>query len=178
MRPQTFKYRFLLVLVVQNKKEYYRQWKEKNKEHVREYGRIYRKKWRAKNNAHVRQWEHKWRQKHREEIHQQRKERRTRRREAALQKLALVRGRKIECMIDLTPDACFFDVTLMGLPCAGPIQIDHINGGGRKERKRIGTDYDGLLKLILSGEYDLKNLRLLCQLHNLLYRGPDERRTQ
>jgi len=72
------------------------------------------------------------------------------------------------CRLDLTPGAETFGLALSSVPCAGPLQIDHVSGGGREEKHR-GT---GLYRKILRGEKPTDGLRLLCWVHNQLYRAP------
>ncbi len=61
------------------------------------------------------------------------------------------------CRIDLTPDT-----PVSHLPCVGALEIDHLNGNGRREL--IGTN---LVHHIVKGQRKLGDLRLLCQVHQL-----------
>ena len=83
--------------------------------------------------------------------------------------LATYWHRSRECMFDLTPNATVFGKRLSEFPCSGPLEIDHINGGGRSELSRIGSR--GLRKNIVNGKRTLSDLRLLCFVHNRLYRS-------
>lgn len=65
---------------------------------------------------------------------------------------------KPKCQIGLTPN-----VPTSDLPCLGQLQIDHINGGGGKERRRFGMVH----LRINAGKRKLDDLRILCQLHQL-----------
>jgi hypothetical protein len=60
------------------------------------------------------------------------------------------------CRADLSPR--LFDV-----PCRGALQIDHINGGGRKEHR--GKRVRG----VINGQRGLDDLRILCELHQWYY---------
>ena len=46
------------------------------------------------------------------------------------------------------------------------LEINHINGGGHKERKIHGGS--GLMRLIISGKRNIKDLNLLCRPCNLV----------
>jgi len=60
---------------------------------------------------------------------------------------------------------CRADVTLelLDTPCRGDFQIDHINGGGRKET------HDARVRGVLDGTRELGDLRVLCELHQARY---------
>ena len=66
----------------------------------------------------------------------------------------------LQCQIALTPNTPVSD-----LPCRGSLQIDHLNGNGRKERLARGTESRYLD--IVKGRTPLRSLRILCQLHQL-----------
>ena len=55
---------------------------------------------------------------------------------------------------------------LRNCPCYGPLQIDHMNGGGSKERQ-----HGAFVNSIVTGERSLLDLRILCLLHQLWNRG-------
>jgi hypothetical protein len=95
--------------------------------------------------------------KEKRELHRQR-------RMEALSKIAARWNRPVECMIDLTPHAKTWDVFLSTIPHAGPMEIDHLNGGGRHE----GLGGAGIIYAVLSGRRSLNDLRILCALHNRL----------
>lgn len=61
------------------------------------------------------------------------------------------------CRSDLTPE-------LSAVPCAGALQVDHINGGGRKEGA-AGTR----TRHVINGTRPLDDLRLLCEQHQASY---------
>lgn len=85
----------------------------------------------------------------------------------ARSKIAAFWNRPEECMLDLTPKATLYGVRLDTFPCAGPLEIDHMGGGGTREHhngRRL------LFRKILSGRRDINDLRLLCFVHNRLYR--------
>jgi len=80
--------------------------------------------------------------------------------------------RQMKCMIDLTSDATAFGVELIKIPCGGPLEIDHINGkevGGTRERGAV------FYRRVAQGERTPEDLRLLCRIHNMLYRRSDEK---
>lgn len=57
-------------------------------------------------------------------------------------------------------------------PCYGKLEIDHMNGGGSAECRyrgpgRFTTGGKNFLQAIFTGERQLDDLRLLCQLHQL-----------
>lgn len=85
----------------------------------------------------------------------------------AMRTIANFRGREeICCMIDLTPEAtCFGAFKLIDVPCAGPLEIDHILGAERGDRGRK------LYYAIVDGKRILDALRVLCWVHNRLYRA-------
>ena len=68
------------------------------------------------------------------------------------------------CRIDITPNTLVSD-----LPCRGKLTIDHMNGGGRRERQGKGMYRDTVIfyRAINSGKRAVEDLRLLCQLHQL-----------
>src|SRR5438034_226228 len=79
------------------------------------------------------------------------------RRKAILQ-LANFWSRPIECMKDITP------IPLnAATPCEGPIQIDHIHGGGRKDWAKNSWR---VYRDIARGVRNLTDYRLLCRHHN------------
>lgn len=58
------------------------------------------------------------------------------------------------CRADLTPG-------LLDAPCAGALQIDHINGGGGREQKGTGRTWK-----VVHGKRRVDDLRILCELHH------------
>ncbi len=70
----------------------------------------------------------------------------------ALAMIAEARGRPVECMPELAPRK--------KNPCRGPLQVDHIYGGGR-----FDAGYK-LYKAIVNGKRDLSYFRVLCRRHN------------
>ena len=80
-------------------------------------------------------------------------------REEVLKKIAESKGDAVpRCRIDLTPGTPVSD-----FPCVGKLQIDHMNGGGRKETHSGSNFY----RAVRRGDRNLRDLRLLCQLHQL-----------
>ena len=61
------------------------------------------------------------------------------------------------CRSDLTPG-------LSVISCFGALQIDHINGGGRKELMARNRSH-----AVINGTRALDDLRILCELHQACY---------
>src|SRR3990167_5167096 len=61
------------------------------------------------------------------------------------------------CRADLTPG-------LLEIPCKGRLQIDHINGGGKKEGQPSYRTQG-----VINGTRELDDLRILCERHNFEY---------
>ncbi len=76
----------------------------------------------------------------------------TRLREDALREIAQFHGREVDCMPDLKPKK-------LG-KCDGPLEIDHVFGGGKRD---AGAK---TYRAIVNGERDLDYFRILCRKHN------------
>ena len=63
------------------------------------------------------------------------------------------------CRSDTLPDGH----PLRSFPCYGPLQIDHINGGGDREQRRKGATR----QRVAIGRRGVHDLRILCILHQL-----------
>lgn len=131
---------------------YQRQWYQRNKERLDVKQRSYRQE----NKEKIAAYHRNYRIKNREAfIEKQRKDHRE-----AAKIVARSRGDEVpRCRIDLTPDT-----PVSGLPCSGRLQIDHMNGRGYPE---TGLNPRKFYKQIVTGERNLSDLRLVCQLHQL-----------
>ena len=67
--------------------------------------------------------------------------------------------RPLECMYDITPG-------LEEIPCLGPLQIDHINGGGRADYRTHGIS---VYRDIAHEKRSFDDFRILCALHNFAW---------
>lgn len=128
---------------------------ETHKEAAMESMRRYRKSHPEK----MRKWAKTYRDRYPDKVRAYREKRNAEWKRAAYLKIAEHWGDlEPRCRIDLTPNTPVSD-----LPCRGDLEIDHINGGGRKER-RSGVL---LYKDIAIGRRESDDLRVLCELHQL-----------
>ena len=129
----------------EERKEWYKEYYQRNKEKYAERGRIYYQENKEKKNNQSK----KWRKNHPEQI---RYARRKRTHEKRIELLSLLGGKCVVCgEIDWR--------------C---LQIDHVNGGGRKEIFEIANGYlyyTRVKQQILEGS---KNYQLLCANHNMI----------
>jgi len=66
---------------------------------------------------------------------------------------------------------CRFDTLpkehpLLTFPCYGPLEIDHMNGGGNRDKIRNGGKGNRFFQSIVK-THTTNGLRILCQLHQL-----------
>lgn len=121
----------------EQKAEYQKEWRKKNKERIREYS----KKYYDKNAEHLRQYSRDYMLTNADVKAITKREARKKKRLEAITKLG---GKCVHCGYDVDSRA---------------LQIDHINGGGVKEMKEIGTM--GILNEVLK-EGSEKKYQLLC----------------
>ncbi len=137
---------------------------EKNKERMRvKYG-PYRKAYREKNRKRIRAYQKAYGEKNSERIRVYQRAYNKRMQDTTQAMIAAYHNRSLECMLDLTPRAQTYGLVLQTVSCAGPLEIDHINGGGSR-------DSLSLWRRIVHGQRQLDDLRLLCWVHNTLYRA-------
>ena len=132
-----------------------RKWYEENKERALAAAKIYRTK--PQHKKAQRGYQSKYREAHRDVLNA---EENIRYHELASLEMLIVaqaRGNDLPvCRADLTPE-------LVSIPCRGALQIDHLNGGGHKERSW------NRIRGVVKGMRALDDLRVLCELHQAAY---------
>jgi hypothetical protein len=132
-------------------RQYMRDYVEKNKEHLKQMG----KDWREANKDKILEKVNKWRKNNKYKVN----------RNSA--KSAHNRSKKVRLeILELLGNKC--DVCGFSDPRA--LQVDHIHGGGQKERKRF-SNYFVYLKYVLAQiKTGSKDYQLLCANHNAIKR--------
>jgi hypothetical protein len=153
---------------LQKKRASDKAYNEQHRAERRAYNAAYYLKHRVKILAKVKRFNKENYQKNHTQVLNQQREYRLRIREKAMMVIAKNYG---DSSPRCRPDT-LGDHPLATLPCYGSIQIDHVNGGGRKELRSPKTFYHG----IVNGSRQVNDLRLLCQLHQLWNIPPHPRR--
>lgn len=137
-----------------SKKEYYHNYYLQNKERIQERHKALYKKRRSTEEGLLNERKrclkhtHTYRKKHKERVQQSRKATYNNRKFRALKMI----NEEVKC------SRCGCDVLDL-------LEINHINGGGCKELKKVGGS---LYDKILSGERDTQGLEILCRVCNAL----------
>lgn len=140
-----------------NKKEYY----EENKEEILKKG----KQWVQDNREHAREYRKKWYWDNKEEVLKENSEYYKEHRERYLELDRIRRKNLMDKLYDILGKKCL----VCGTENPDFLTIDHINGGGRKEREEKGGAMGILLYLESKGwpeDYIKENYQILCWNHN------------
>jgi len=130
-----------------------RKWYWANLERARKRMSVYR----ANHKEEHRAYDIVYREKHREKFNAQELARYYKLKFLEMSIIAQFSGDDVpRCRADLTPE-------LLQFHCLGALQIDHINGGGHKERSW------NRIRGVVNGTRELYDLRVLCELHQSAY---------
>jgi len=134
--------------MLHDRKVYTQNWNQTHKEWRRNYNKKYSPEWKKNNREYIKNWRKHWMKKNRERYNQSQREYRLKNKEK-YEKYSRERSRKLKLEV-LThyggnPPKC---------TCCGETEIifltiDHIDGGGREHRKKVGdgsTFYRWLIK--------------------------------
>ena len=143
--------------------EYQREWRKKNLEHVREYGRRWRKKnlekerksdrqWYEKNREKKREYHRQWYKKNPEKVRERKRQWRKKNPEKGREYCRGWNRRFRLRIIEHLGGKC----NRCGITDVRVLQIDHINGGGRRELRSLSRhQYYHLVFSDTIGKYQL-----------------------
>jgi hypothetical protein len=141
---------------LEKRKQYMKNYYIKNKEHLKQLGKDWRKKHKSENLKRIKKW--------REQNKEQTKI------NNAKSAYKRIRETRIE-ILNLLGNKC----SICGYSDPRALQIDHVNGGGRKELRKFSNYFIHLKFVLTQIKAGSKDYQLLCANHNAIKRYENER---